>query len=320
MPNWCYSTIQFADREGFDRAATYLRSHGEKPRLSSIIAMPENLFSVPADGTLHAALRLYRDLYADDRERDAIDGFFEKRARNHREKVSEKRIDAALHNLWQDTATNLISRGRRRVPYYDFDSPVESLAEIDRMAVDAGAALVFDGAGGTSCNGVLELGRGAARAIAEHGTCSWHDWCCAHWGVKWDASITIDDQAGEMSCVTAWDPPVEAFVKLASDCRAALVLSFDDENFAEYTGFTSVLDNGAVYESKGIELNLFEHFQVAAMVNDPDQERYRFDPVTYEVACICDCEDGGRGFENLPIIDLFDCPSLVALDRLRRAL
>ena len=49
MPNWCYNKIQFADREGFERAASLLRSDGANARLSSIIKMPESVSIASGD-------------------------------------------------------------------------------------------------------------------------------------------------------------------------------------------------------------------------------------------------------------------------------
>lgn len=144
-----------------------------------------------------------------------------------------------------------------------------------------------------------------------------YDWACKNWGTKWDAEIEIDDGEAEMTCTTAWCPPIEAFQKLAADCAAALALSYDDEQFAVVTGVVSILDDGEVYEEKCDELSMYELFQVAASVTDPDQEEYRLDPDTFKVVWRGEDADD---FDGLPVVDLFDSPADKALARLRRAL
>lgn len=51
--------------------------------------------------------------------------------------------------------------------------------------------------------------------IAKHGYKNWYDWQVAHWGTKWDlcdAVLTrVDDNTVEVSCQTAWSPPVAAY-------------------------------------------------------------------------------------------------------------
>lgn len=49
---------------------------------------------------------------------------------------------------------------------------------------------------------------------AKYGRNNWYDWCCYHWGTKWDAS----DARLEHECVqftTAWDQPTPWYEALA---------------------------------------------------------------------------------------------------------
>lgn len=50
-----------------------------------------------------------------------------------------------------------------------------------------------------------------AAIIKEHGTASWYDWACAHWGVKWDGKMSFSDEEkihisrGTRSISIDWD-------------------------------------------------------------------------------------------------------------------
>ncbi len=74
MPNWCENTIRFTDCDGFERAAKLLRANGGEPRLSSIVSTPRSAYIVPGP-ELFLAVRLYRELYATEAERAAIDAY-----------------------------------------------------------------------------------------------------------------------------------------------------------------------------------------------------------------------------------------------------
>lgn len=55
-------------------------------------------------------------------------------------------------------------------------------------------------------------------AHKKYGYQSWYDWCIANWGTKWDlcepSFNRIDDNTIQISCDTAWSPPVGAYEKL----------------------------------------------------------------------------------------------------------
>ena len=54
-----------------------------------------------------------------------------------------------------------------------------------------------------------------AEMVAKYGYKSWYDWNIAHWGTKWDLCepqlTRVDDNTVEISCQTAWSPPIAAF-------------------------------------------------------------------------------------------------------------
>jgi hypothetical protein len=61
---------------------------------------------------------------------------------------------------------------------------------------------------------------------------NWYDWCCTHWGTKWDAiDVYVSDDTEEdtvtFSFDTAWAPPLEAFRAWAArDGRVTYRLSY----------------------------------------------------------------------------------------------
>ena len=65
----------------------------------------------------------------------------------------------------------------------------------------------------------LEAKKKAARE--KYGFESWYDWNIAHWGTKWDLSEPqfnrIDDNTIQISCETAWGPPLSALEALLED-------------------------------------------------------------------------------------------------------
>lgn len=166
-----------------------------------------------------------------------------------------------------------------------------------------------------------EAERAATRNIVEYGAATWYDWNNANWGVKWDADVDIFDDEAEMTCSTAWCPPVAAFQKLAAAAASPLVIAYDDEQFTAVTGVVSILPDGSVFEDLGrAELDELDLFRVACVLNDPDQVEHRFDPRRGEIVSVWDCEDEGTDFEAIEVDDLVGRPIDDALDRLRAAI
>lgn len=83
---------------------------------------------------------------------------------------------------------------------------------------------------------VLEYGKQAVENILTYGYRDWYDWCCAHWGTKWNACSTQIPNPGvaEVYFDTAWSPVNHLILELATrnpDCR------FEYEFAEEQTGF-----------------------------------------------------------------------------------
>lgn len=316
MPNWCENTIRFTDRDGFERAAKLLRANGGEPRLSRIVSTPRSAYIV--SGTeLFGAVRLYRDLYATEAERAAIDAYdtwsFRAGAKRGASDIWERMLSDTLDRL-REAGADASAASTGTLP--------ERLAAADALAVRAGVARQygcedFD----FDCRGIVAYGRAATRNIVEYGAATWYDWNNANWGVKWDADVDIFDDEAEMTCSTAWCPPVAAFQKLAAAAASPLVIAYDDEQFTAVTGVVSILPDGSMFEDLGrAELDELDLFRVACVLNDPDQVEHRFDPRRGEIVSVWDCEDEGTDFEAIEVDDLVGRPIDDALDRLRAAI
>lgn len=316
MPNWCENTIRFTDRDGFERAAKLLRANGGEPRLSRIVSTPRSAYIV--DGTeLFGAVRLYRDLYATEAERAAVDAYdtwsFRASAKRGVSDIWERMLSDTLDRL-REAGADASAASTGTLP--------ERLAAADALAVRAGVARQygcedFD----FDCRGIVAYGRAATRNIVEYGAATWYDWNNANWGVKWDADVEIFDDGAEMTCSTAWCPPVEAFQKLAAAAASPLVIAYDDEQFTAVTGVVSILPDGSVFEDLGrAELDERDLFRVACVLNDPDQVEHRFDPRIGEIVSVWDCEEEGTDFEAIEVDDLVGRPIDDVLDRLRAAI
>lgn len=53
------------------------------------------------------------------------------------------------------------------------------------------------------------------RNLRAHGTSSWYDWSCQHWGTKWNA-YDVSEEEGAVRFDTAWSPPIPMLEALAA--------------------------------------------------------------------------------------------------------
>lgn len=63
-----------------------------------------------------------------------------------------------------------------------------------------------------------EIGKAAAKNLAEYGAPTWYEWCVKNWGTKWNAYGFPSGRAAEeltVSFFTAWDPPDPIIRKLS---------------------------------------------------------------------------------------------------------
>lgn len=79
-----------------------------------------------------------------------------------------------------------------------------------------------------------------AAIVKEHGTASWYDWACTHWGVKWDGKMSFsNDEKIKISRNTrsisidwdsaAWSYPEPIYQQIANEYNAHLSLQLSGE-------------------------------------------------------------------------------------------
>ena len=92
------------------------------------------------------------------------------------------------------------------------------------------------------CN--LNLGQVALDNIREHGSPTWYEWRCAHWGTKWNA-YSIEITENTISFDTAWAAPEAVIDKLAELFPAVQITHYwSDENIGSNCGHTVYWDGG----------------------------------------------------------------------------
>lgn len=90
---------------------------------------------------------------------------------------------------------------------------------------------------------LLEAGLQYAQNIVRYGSSSWYEWCCKHWGTKWNAYELkiIDDDT--ISFETAWSNPEPVILKLADMYpESEIEHLWADEDIGSNTGFREYRD------------------------------------------------------------------------------
>lgn len=106
------------------------------------------------------------------------------------------------------------------------------------------------------------------RAIKETGFVSWYEWCCEHWGTKWNAYHTKRVNETTVRFQTAWATPLPVIEALS--CRFptdTLCLAWADEDYGANAGLLR-MHNGVVtwggkvenYSKEAYQLVLSLHF------------------------------------------------------------
>ena len=90
-----------------------------------------------------------------------------------------------------------------------------------------------------------DLGNAYINNIISYGCDTWYDWCCEHWGTKWNA---CEVYVGKNSILfqTAWsvaDPILEAFAYLCDEYNVTFDGEYADEDRGHNSGHISS-DNG----------------------------------------------------------------------------
>ncbi len=120
-----------------------------------------------------------------------------------------------------------------------------------------------------------------AEMVAKYGYKSWYDWNIAHWGTKWDLCepqlTRVDDNTVEISCQTAWSPPIAAFetmtglgydvrcLYLGEGCEYAGIW---EEGNDEYYNLT----DGSKDAAKKLPQELDEFFNIVEQMEEWERE------------------------------------------------
>lgn len=101
---------------------------------------------------------------------------------------------------------------------------------------------------------LIELGLQYITNTVKHNAPTWYDWCCEHWGTKWNAysDKKVDDDT--ISFETAWAPPLPIMVKLSELYPNTLIEHWwADEDVGHNVGHT--IYQGGKISSGGFEVD-----------------------------------------------------------------
>ena len=92
---------------------------------------------------------------------------------------------------------------------------------------------------------IKALGLQALSNIAMHGYPTWYDWCCHHWGTKWNCWDTFIEDDNNISFTTAWCIPYGIFIELSSMFPYdEITVTWEEEGCT--CGITSFLDGECI--------------------------------------------------------------------------
>ena len=91
---------------------------------------------------------------------------------------------------------------------------------------------------------LIRLGQKSYENLQKYGAMNWYDWCCEHWGTKWNASETsVDWEKREIRFSTAWSEPVPIMSALHEDFPDVdFTWSYADEDRGHGTGVATAKD------------------------------------------------------------------------------
>lgn len=141
-----------------------------------------------------------------------------------------------------------------------------------------------------------DLGNAYLRNIIKYGCDTWYDWCCAHWGTKWNAyDSEWDKRQNVIEFDTAWSCPLPVLEKLGYICDQYDVRfegMWSDENAGSNVGtFESNYFNEGIWSVRYIENGSDEAYEIYGELHDRKN-------------CIGKNEDG-----NWVHYDCDDCPN-----------
>lgn len=93
---------------------------------------------------------------------------------------------------------------------------------------------------------------------------NWYDWCCQHWGTKWNSSEAYRD-GNTVTFQTAWSAVPKIIIHLASKFpEATYEYKYADEDFGCHTGYmTTSKERWPWIDLRQPENNSYEAFELA---------------------------------------------------------
>lgn len=140
---------------------------------------------------------------------------------------------------------------------------------------------------------LFRLGQKSYENLQKYGTMNWYDWCCEHWGTKWNASETsVDWEKREIKFSTAWSEPVPIMSALHEDFPDVdFTWSYADEDRGYGTGIATA-ENGVytIDEMEDGSPEALAHYVACwgaddCMYQDDSGEWHRYDCDTCPHSC-----------------------------------
>lgn len=229
MPNWVQTEIHLNGREeDIKKVLELVKSEESEFDFNKLIPMPQTL-SIPAGG------------------------------------YDDQSIQFAISKMPQPKQAEVkVALAKAKCPFYGsyFNKVygrIWTLQELEKYALEFRKERIeanTDSWDNTDYKGfdiktLKDLGNMYLYNILTYGCDTWYDWCCEHWGTKWNAcEVCISNNI--ISFATAWsvpDPILEAFAFLCDEYGVTFEGKYADEDKGNNTGHISSEDGILPYEN-----------------------------------------------------------------------
>lgn len=120
----------------------------------------------------------------------------------------------------------------------------------------------------------LELGLQYVTNLVRHGATTWYDWCCDHWGTKWNAYCDNKLDNDVIMFETAWAAPIPVMEELSKSYPDKVIEHWwADENAGYNIGHVKYRD-GEIIERDNIEDGTTEAGQLFIKLWDKEKCYY----------------------------------------------